>query len=751
MSWRSLRDRLTKKAAMMRARLDESLAIQDNPALFGAFRRPGLVSVSSDSRGALTAYRRSEEGLVGEAVEYSPFLWLAELDVLRGVEGVEVKELQGDNFYRFLVSAPDWTTLKSLSEHIAKVSGLYAGHPESPQLFLADPVTGYLMSTGQTYFNSLAFEDVVTLFVRVYTRGDVLLDPGDEPGAIHAVALRLGLDGELHLLEGEEEQILWRLTGNIKKLDPDAICGHGLFKSDLEAINRRCKALKVKLDWGREGERLSSRRARMTVAEKQLDYQRFSVPGRELADLWILSILHDVSGREMAGFELAEVAEHFGLDCGHRGQPLAKRAAADLETIATLYRDLAYPYFLQAQIFPLTYESVMWRGNATRINYLFLREYYRRGHSVPSKPEAVPYAGGLTAQDHEGCAYGVYHCDVASLYPSLILAHDLSPEADKLKIFHAMLSDLRRFRLLAKERQRNARTEAERRFFSGLQTTFKILINSFYGYLGFAQGHFSDFTQAAEVTRLGRELLQTMMEWLKKQGARILEVDTDGIYFVPSERFATADWIDELDSLFPDGVQVEFDGRYRAMYCHKMKNYALLEDDGKLVLRGSGLRSRALEPFLRQFIEALIRRTLLDGPGQGEAVLEEFQARLSEGGFSVFDLAKTESLIDSPSSYSSKIAAGSRNRAAVYELALASPRRYQAGDSLSYYVTGEKTTVTVYNHCRRVEDYDPASDDINRKYYAKKLKDTYKKFAPVLDAPPIRSPLPYDQLPEPTH
>lgn len=735
----------------MRARLDDSLAIENNPALFGARRRPGLVSLSADRQGALVAYRRAGEELSREQVEFSPFLWLSELDVLRGFEGVEVQELQGNNFYRYLAKARDWPTLKAASDHIAKVSGLYATHPDSPQLFLVDPLTQYLLATGQTYFNNMAFEDVVTLFLRVYTRADVLPDPGEEPGAIHAVALQLGLDGELHLLEGEEEQILWRLTGNVKKLDPDTLCGHGLFKADLEAVNRRCKALKVKLDWGREGERLSNRRARMTVAEKQLDYQRFSAPGRELADLWILSVLHDVSGREMAGFDLDEVAEHFGFVTGRPGQPLAERAAADLRAIAGLYRSLAYPYFLQAQIFPLAYESVMWRGNATRINYLFLREYYRRGHSVPSKPEVVPYAGGLTAQDHEGCAYGVYHCDVASLYPSLILAYDLSPEGDELKIFHGMLSDLRSFRLLAKEEQRTAQNEAERKFFGGLQTTFKILINSFYGYLGFGQGHFADFEKAAEVTRLGRELLQTMMDWLRGQGAHILEVDTDGIYFVPSERFANPGWISELDALFPAGVQVEFDGRYRAMYCHKMKNYALLEEDGTLLMRGSGLRSRALEPFLRQFIEALIGQALLQGPGQGGRVLEEFQEKLAAGGFTVNELAKTETLIDSPATYSKKISGGARNRAAVYELALASSRKYQAGESLSYYVTGEKATVTVYDHCKRVEDFPPESPDANVKYYAKKLKDTYKKFAPILDAPPLRSPLAYEELPAPTH
>src|SRR2546421_10210727 len=66
-----------------------------------------------------------------------------------------------------------------------------------------------------------------------------------------------------------------------------------------------------------------------------------------------------------------------------------------------------------------------------------------------------------------------------------------------------------------------------------LQNTFKILINSFYGYLGFAQGHFADFDAAARVTQIGRDLLKKMIDWLNARGAKVIEVDTDGIYFVP--------------------------------------------------------------------------------------------------------------------------------------------------------------------------------------------------------------------------
>src|SRR5262249_57585699 len=109
----------------------------------------------------------------------------------------------------------------------------------------------------------------------------------------------------------------------------------------------------------------------------------------------------------------------------------------------------------------------------------------------------------------------------------------------------------------------------------------KILLNSFYGYLGFAQGHFADFDAAARVAQSGGDLLKKMSDWLNKLGAQVIEVDTDGIYFVPPSSVAagvppaktkphaadtaatTADEIEELQrglaAELPAGIDVEID------------------------------------------------------------------------------------------------------------------------------------------------------------------------------------------------
>ena len=113
-----------------------------------------------------------------------------------------------------------------------------------------------------------------------------------------------------------------------------------------------------------------------------------------------------------------------------------------------------------------------------------------------------------------------------------MLRFDCFPEQDKLGLFRSLLGDLRKFRLETKARMRGA-TASERGGLQALQSTFKILINSFYGYLGFSQAHFADFDAATRVTQIGRDLLKKMIDWLRDQEAQVIEIDTDGIYFIP--------------------------------------------------------------------------------------------------------------------------------------------------------------------------------------------------------------------------
>jgi DNA polymerase elongation subunit (family B) len=96
--------------------------------------------------------------------------------------------------------------------------------------------------------------------------------------------------------------------------------------------------------------------------------------------------------------------------------------------------------------------------------------------------------------------------------------------------------------------------------------------------------------------------------------------------------------------------------------------------------------------------------------------------------------AKTEALQDSLEAYQKKIATSSRNRSAAFELALRSSRKMQAGDRVSYYVTGTKKTVKAYESAKLVEEWDPKNRDENSAYYLGKLDELAGKFEAFVPA-----------------
>jgi DNA polymerase elongation subunit (family B) len=247
-------------------------------------------------------------------------------------------------------------------------------------------------------------------------------------------------------------------------------------------------------------------------------------------------------------------------------------------------------------------------------------------------------------------------------------------------------------------------------------------------------GVIADFEAAAAVTAKGRELLRGMVDWLRQRGAEVIEIDTDGIYFTPPRDASWNGLYRELAVTLPEGIEVEFDARYAAMFSYKAKNYALLSEDGKLSIKGAALKSRGLEKFQRVFIERAVRALLGGKPETIPAMHNEFAKALRERAWEPEMFAKTEALQDSLEAYQRKIAASSRNRSAAFELALRSGRKMQAGDRVSYYITGTKKTVKAYESAKLVTEWDPQNRDENTAYYLAKLDELAAKFEAFVPA-----------------
>lgn len=724
-----------------------------NRVLFGSDDTEGLLAIEPVGEDRMRCFRRANGGGVESADEdFRPFAVVAEAAFLeRSGLACDIEALEGNGPLRFLALFGSWKDLEGARRHLQKVTGRNPSAADAPYLAPGDPVHCHMLLTGRTLFKGMRFDELRRMQVDIETA----TSPGfDFPNAdregdrIVAIAMSDSTGWEEVLLDPglSEKALLERFVDLVRERDPDVVEGHNIFRFDLSYIAARARHHRVALKLGRDGERMAIRSSRATIGDRTMSYPKAEIRGRHVIDTFFLVLHYDVSARSLAGFGLKDVARHFGLATSDREyvepqeitalhakdpERLRRYAADDVRETRAISALLSPSWFAQSRMLPYSYQNVPVRGNATKIDALMLREYLGRRRALPMPEPPRPFAGGYTDLFAVGLARNVWHCDVRSLYPSVMLRFGYGPRRDEAGVFRGMLEDLRRFRLETKAALRTAGSDREKNHLAALQSTFKILINSFYGYLGFAQGRFNDFEAAGKVAAKGREILRTMLDTLEAEGATVIEVDTDGIYFVPpdpgddgTESALSA----ALRKALPEGIDVEFDGRFRAMFSYRMKNYALLDEDGRLSIKGAALKSRGLEPFQRRFVEAMLRLILEGRPAGVHDLYEEYIGRIESGAWPIHMLAKTETLQDSPQTYAEKIGGKRRARSAAYELALSSQRAYRQGDQISYYVTGTNKRAAAHSNAKLAADFDPADRDENVAYYVEKLRSLFGKF-----------------------
>lgn len=228
-------------------------------------------------------------------------------------------------------------------------------------------------------------------------------------------------------------------------------------------------------------------------------------------------------------------------------------------------------------------------------------------------------------------------CDFNSLYPSIIIAHNLcsstyvpADEIDALAqrnqwtcgvhftktpcghyfvsakvrqgITPFILQKLLQARKVAKKQMKNAPTKAEVNVFNGLQMAFKVSANSVYGVLGSSVSKIGCRPVSEATTSFGREMIEQSKAYTEETyhaslGADVVYGDTDSIMInMPTFTVRQAkDWaIDELlpvlNKMWKTPINLDFEKVYLPWYLCGKKNYSGLywTGDPVKVKRASG-------------------------------------------------------------------------------------------------------------------------------------------------------------------
>ncbi len=703
--------------------------------------------VADDGRAHLTV-ATPDGGRTERTDSFRPFAWLNDTPAAANLHAVAIERLAGNGPFDRLIHADNLAAYEAFLKEARDAVTIDSIRPLESQ---------YLLQHRHRLYGDLGFHHIRRLQLDIETGSadggfSDAANPGDR---VLAIGLRQGGKNRLLLLaemtDAAEKHLLESFNAALRELDPDVIEGHNLFKFDLDYLRQRCRRFKVPCAWGRYGQKAAFRPSRLKVAERWIDFPRCDLPGRAVVDTYLLVQLYDITTRELTSYGLKEVAVFFGItdeDSAERtyldGSKIQVAFAEDRARFCAYLEDdlretegladqLLPTYFEQVRSFPTLLQEATLRGATSKIDLLFLEEYYHARQACPVPPEVAPFDGGYTRSFQEGVFRHVLHYDVASLYPSLLLHMNRNPRTDTLGVFIPLLRRLREYRLKYKALARTAPTEEERFEAQARQASFKILINSFYGYLGFSGARFGDGELAAEVTRRGRELLQALIAEFAKHDCVILEADTDGIYLSSPKYYANPEGLLSLVApILPEGIELEHDGKYEAMFCYKMKNYALY-DGRKVTLRGSALRSRGMEPFLKKLSDQLITFLLGASAESPLTLIEDYRRRLPERAVPVAELAKSETLNQNPEMYERLMAEGGKPRRASAEAALQLTPRPRMGERVSYYITAKaKGKTNDWQRARALALYDATAAPYDPTYYLDKLEDWIERYGSFL-------------------
>ena len=420
------------------------------------------------------------------------------------------------------------------------------------------------------------------------------------------------------------------------------LTGYNIADFDLPFLIQRARRLKVACPFrfikDDDGE---IKRFRVAATEGTLKGDPLCYPAIACdLPIFVVDALHlvckwDYTNKVLRNYDLKNVADYFGVSVAGRPilSPEEIRNAfhndpatfdayllADLRETFAVFAKLVPPYLGVAALTNLPIDKVVTRSTAWIWQEIIQRHY----DEIPNADEKRKYQGGLVVS-REGLWFPCLKIDVASLYPTIMLAYRVHSRKDYQQVALQWLKALTKQRLELKAKAKAGDENAQI-----LQEAMKVLINSLYGFYGTGGYAFNDMDAAAKVTEVGRKVLTLMISAVEDAGGLVVEADTDGVIVCYKDADPQVIF-NAVASAIPQPFKFEVEWQDAVVFVSGDKNYIVMDAQGNiLATKGSVWRGRDKEAYLTEAIPTFLRLWATQGEDVAKAyakqVLEEIQS-----------------------------------------------------------------------------------------------------------------------------
>ncbi len=488
---------------------------------------------------------------------------------------------------------------------------------------------------------------------------------------------------------GDEAAVIRRFLEIVEEYDPDVIVGYNSDAFDFPYIRDRSRVHQIRLVLGRDGSEVGFVRRGPSSAATTF--------GRLLLD--VFPFIDNIISRGMKAesLDLNTVAQEL-LGTGKTGlgyEDMVKKWQEGrlVEMYEYSLKDSVLVEMLSGKLLPMAYEFAKLTRNpifdAIRmtsgqiVEWVLFSRAYGMNIIAPNHPmrediisrRSVTYVGGYVRQPEIGLHSNIAVLDYRSLYPSIIISHNIDPStincdcccpskkegahfcSKKKGFIPAVLREVLTKRFELKGLLKNAgKGTLEYRILDARQQALKQVANSFYGYMGFAGARWYCLECAEAVTALGRMYIQQTIDAAEKEGFRVLYADTDSCFLsTPLEgaiEKKAVNFLDKINKGLPETMELELQGIYRRGVFVTKKRYAMLAGDGSIVVKGLERVRRDWAPIAKDTQEAVLRALLEKGdPKEAARIVRDAVKRLRERQVSIDDVTILTQLTKDPDRY----------------------------------------------------------------------------------------------------
>ena len=471
----------------------------------------------------------------------------------------------------------------------------------------------------------------------------------------------------------------------------------------------------------------------------------FDVFGRHLVDLLALAETEIDAKRIEQSFTLISLAKHFGIPVGkeksiptqqiseewnHRPKNIKYYSLRNVRIARDLYDHLSPPLFYLAQMCPFNYRMLTQLNATSRIESLMLREYVHQRHSVP---KANDNSRSMTIPSeifYTGVFSDTMYVELDGIHSSILLNQNIKPKTDELDIYLTLLTHLS---AMQQDISSQANNEIQLSQNSKYELkALKRLIDSFHLYLGSPRGIFNDPEQAEIFFTANRDIMKDVLHKAEVFNATIIQSYGNGLFFLPSNNIVgeanQRNFVERLSSTLPEGVKLILSHRYKQMFSYRKNNYAVLDQNNNVFIKGNNLISRGMESFLKVFVQRIIECLLTNDIKRIHHTYATAYTQVIQHKWTPLDFCRTDIVRTDTETYQKEILSGKITASPAMEAVVRSSLFIKSNSKVSYYFTGSDAGITFTHSSCLVEEWNPHQPNENTAYYLARLHETAGKF-----------------------